>query len=113
MLTIEKLKNYGANVEEGVLRCAKNEALYIRLVGMVPNNPGFNKLYEAIKFKDYEEAFLASHGLKGILANLSLNPILKPIVDITEHLRNKEDIDYTKYVSLIEGKRKELEDLLK
>ncbi len=113
MLTIEKLKNYGANVEEGVLRCAKNEALYIRLVGMVPNNPGFNKLYEAIKFKDYEEAFRASHGLKGILANLSLNPILKPIVDITEHLRNKEDIDYTKYVSLIEGKRKELEDLLK
>ena len=113
MLTIEKLKNYGANVEEGVLRCAKNEVLYIRLVGMVPNNPGFNKLYEAIKFKDYEEAFRASHGLKGILANLSLNPILKPIVDITEHLRNKEDIDYTKYVSLIEGKRKELEDLLK
>lgn len=113
MLTIEKLKKYGANVEEGVLRCAKNEALYIRLVGMVPNNPGFNKLYEAIKFEDYEEAFRASHGLKGILANLSLDPILKPIVDITEHLRNKEDIDYTKYVSLIEGKRKELEDLLK
>ena len=49
MLTIEKLKKYGANVEEGVLRCAKNEALYIRLVGMIPNNPGFNKLYEAIK----------------------------------------------------------------
>ena len=113
MLSIEKLKKYGANVEEGVLRCAKNEALYIRLVGMVPSNPGFNKLYEAIKLKDYEEAFRASHGLKGILANLSLDPILKPIVDITEYLRNKEDIDYTKYVSLIEGKRKELEDLLK
>ena len=113
MLTIEKLKKYGANVEEGVLRCAKNEALYIRLVGMIPNNPGFNKLYEAIKHNDYENAFSASHGLKGILANLSLDPILKPIVDITEHLRNKEDIDYTKYVSLIEEKRKELEDLMK
>lgn len=113
MLTIEKLKKYGANVEEGVLRCAKNEALYIRLVGMIPNNPGFNKLYEAIKLKDYENAFSASHGLKGILANLSLDPILKPIVDITEHLRNKEDIDYTKYVSLIEEKRKELEDLMR
>ena len=112
MLTIEKLKNYGANVEEGVLRCAKNEALYIRLVGMIPNNPGFNKLYEAIKLKDYENAFSASHGLKGILANLSLDSLLAPVTIITEHLRNKDMIDYSTIINNIEQKRKELEALL-
>ena len=28
MLTIEKLKEYGANVEEGLARCLNNEAFY-------------------------------------------------------------------------------------
>ena len=48
MLTIEKLKNYGANTESGIKRCANNEALYLRLVGTIPSNNSFNNLYEAI-----------------------------------------------------------------
>ena len=31
MLTVEKLKDYGADVEKGLARCANNEALYLRL----------------------------------------------------------------------------------
>ena len=31
MLTIEKLQNYGADVDEGLNRCMKNEAFYLRL----------------------------------------------------------------------------------
>ena len=112
MLTIEKLKNYGANVEEGVLRCAKNEALYIRLVGTIPSNNSFNNLYEAIKRNDLAEAFSNAHGLKGILANLSLDPLLAPVIIITEHLRNKDMIDYSTIINNIEQKRKELEALL-
>lgn len=113
MLNIELLKKYGADTDTGVKRCANNEALYLRLVSTIPSNPGFNNLYETIKNGDLDNAFLASHGLKGILANLSLNPLLNPIVDITEHLRNKEKIDYNPYLNILENKRKQLEEIIK
>ncbi len=112
MLTIEKLNEFGANTKDGITRCANNEALYLRLVNTIPSNPSFNSLYESIKNNNLDEAFQYAHGLKGILSNLSLNPILSPVIEITEHLRNKEMMDYSNYLSIIEEKRKELEELL-
>ena len=109
---IDKLNKFGADTITGIKRCANNESLYLRLVKTIPQNPGFNGLYETIKNNNLDEAFSYAHGLKGILANLSLDPILNPIVEVTEHLRNKEKIDYSKYLNLIEEKRKELENIL-
>ena len=34
MLTLDALRQYGANVTEGLSRCMNNEAFYLRLVGM-------------------------------------------------------------------------------
>lgn len=73
----------------------------------------FVTIYSYNENKNLDDAFSYAHGLKGILANLSLIPILNPIIDITEHLRNREKLDYSSYLSLIEEKRKELEKLLK
>jgi hypothetical protein len=112
MLTVESLNKFGADTLDGIKRCANNESLYLRLVGMVPSNQGFNNLYSAIKNNDLDNAFLAAHGLKGILSNLSLNPILNPIVEITEHLRKRDNIDYSNYIKIIEDERKKLEELL-
>ena len=112
MLTMEILNKYGANTKDGIKRCANNEALYLKLVNTIPSNPSFNLLYESINNNNLDEAFQYAHGLKGILSNLSLDPILKPIIEITEHLRNKEIINYKSYLSIIEEKRKELEELL-
>ncbi len=39
MMTIESLKEYGANVEEGLGRCMGNDALYLRLVATIPSRP--------------------------------------------------------------------------
>ena len=111
MLSIDTLKKYGADTNSGLGRCVNNEGLYLRLVKMVPSNSAFNSLYESIKNKNFDAAFNASHALKGILANLSINPILDPVNEITELLRNRQDIDYSKYLELIENKRKELEIL--
>ena len=111
MLTIDALKNYGADTASGLTRCVNNEGLYLRLVKMVPTNESFKSLYEAIKNKDLDNAFKAAHSIKGITANLALNPILTPVEEITELLRNKENIDYSNYLEKIENKRKELEIL--
>lgn len=112
MLTIEKLNEYGVNTKEGITRCANNEALYLKLVNTIPSNPSFNLLYSSINNNNLDLAFQYAHGLKGILSNLSLEPILSPVIEITEHLRNKDKIDYSSYLTKIEEMRKKLEDLL-
>ena len=91
MLTIENLKELGANVDEGLGRCFGNEALYLRLVGMGLADAHFDGLREALDAGDPKAAFEAAHALKGVLANLALTPILTPISEMTESLRGKTD----------------------
>lgn len=101
MLTIQGLKEFGANTEEGLQRCMGNEAFYLRFVGMVTGDAGFEKLYSSIEAGDLKNAFEAAHALKGVLGNLSLTPIYDPVCEITEHLRAGEEMDYTEYVDKI------------
>ena len=36
-----------------------------------------------------------AHALKGVLGNLALTPIFKPVSEMTELLRTRTDTDYT------------------
>ena len=98
MLTIEKLREYGANVEEGLNRCMNNEAFYLKLVNLFLMNNDFNKLKEAIDNNNLEEGFKAAHALKGVLGNLSLTPLSNIIYEMTELLRNKVQRDYNEFI---------------
>ena len=111
MLTIELLKEFGADIESGMARCVNSESLYLRLVKMVPNNDGFNKLYSSIKDNNLDSAFEAAHGLKGITSNLALTPLLIPISEITDLLRNKVNMDYSKLINKIEEERVKLSNI--
>lgn len=108
MLTIESLKAFGANTEEGMSRCLNNEAFYLRLVRMIPQDRNFNRLYESIDSGDLSGAFEAAHALKGASGNLSLTPLYNKAVEITELLRNRTQMDYAPLVAEI----KELHDKL-
>ena len=81
MLTIEKLRAYGANVDEGLGRCMNNEAFYLRLVNMAVGDAGFERLHTALKQGDRKEGFEAAHALKGMQGNHSLTPLSKPLND--------------------------------
>lgn len=111
MLTLDKLSAFGADVESGMRRCVNKESLYLRLVKMVPGDDGFEKLREAVAAGDYEAGFQAAHGLKGVTTNLSLDSLSKPIIEITEHFRNREEADYQSLLAIIERKRAELAGL--
>ena len=93
MLTIEKLKAYGANVDEGMGRCMNNEAFYLRLVNMAANDAGFERLRTALEKNDRKEGFEAAHALKGMLGNLALTPVAKPAAELTEMLRTETETD--------------------
>ena len=107
MLTIEKLRNYGANVEEGMARCMNNEAFYLRLVNMAAEDKGFDRLRTAVESGDKKECFEAAHALKGMLGNLALTPMAEPASEMTELLRTGVDTDYQSWLKqILEQKEK-------
>lgn len=98
MITIEALKEFGADTEKGLNMCMGNEALYLRLVGSVPGEQRFDELVSALDKKDFDAAFDAAHALKGVLGNLSLTPLYDKASVITEHLRSRTDMDYSELI---------------
>ncbi|MBQ8982092.1 MAG: Hpt domain-containing protein [Lachnospiraceae bacterium] len=113
MLTVDAMKAFGADTETALTRCAGSEALYLRLVGKVPDSEDFDKLEAAVKAKDYDAAFNLAHGLKGILLNLSITPIADPVSEMTELLRSRKDMDYSPYIQKMQAERKKLTELCK
>ena len=107
-MTIEDLKAYGADTEQGLQRCMNNEAFYLRLVGMIPGDGNFGKLFAAVDSGNLEAAFEAAHALKGSAGNLALTPIYRPVCEITELLREKRETDYLPLVQGIREARDQL-----
>ncbi len=94
MATIEQLKEFGVDVDEGLKRCMNNEALFIRLISTIPTETNFDTLKNAVESQDLNKAFEAAHALKGVLGNLSITPLFKAASELTEYLRGDVDERY-------------------
>ena len=112
MLTIEQLRNYGANVDDALRRCMNNEAFYLMLVNKAMGDNSIDKLKEAIEAGDLGSGFEMAHALKGVMGNLALTPLSRPIEEITELLRNKTNMDYSGYIDEIMAQRDTLLKLM-
>ena len=84
------------------------EELKARLVKMAAADANFEKLFSSVESGDLEGAFAAAHALKGTTGNLALTPILTPVCEITEMLREKKETDYTALVQVIREEREKL-----
>ena len=111
MLTIDALRQFGANTGEGLGRCLNNEAFYLRLVNMGLDDAGFGKLSDALAAGDTKAAFEAAHALKGVLGNLGLTPLYEPDSELTELLRSGADADYPALVADLLARLKTLSAL--
>lgn len=111
MLTIDTLKAFGADTDEGLARCCGSEALYLRLVKMLPADNNFEALETALTDGDLDRAFEAAHALKGILGNLSLTPMFDRCSKITELLRARTETDYQPLVQELLAQRDALRTL--
>ncbi|MBR3334925.1 MAG: Hpt domain-containing protein [Clostridia bacterium] len=112
MLTIDALRAYGADVDDGLRRCMNNEGFYLRLVEKAAADPSFDKLKEAVESGDLGRGFELAHTLKGVAANLSLTPVETPVREITELLRNHTETDYGPYLERIGEAWQKLKALL-
>ena len=108
MLTIDQLRDRGANVEEALERCLNNEAFYLRLVDKALQDSNFDRLKDAVGSGDLDKAFEAAHALKGVLANLALTPLLVPVQEITELLRSRTQTDYMPLLAVIDAEKARL-----
>ena len=111
MLTIDALKAFGVNVDEGLARCMNNEAFYLKLVKMAVEDGCFDRLAQAVDSQNKQEAFAAAHDLKGVLGNLSITPLYSLVSQITELLRAGEDVDYPSQVAALMEQRNKLKAL--
>ena len=99
MLTTETLKEFGANVREGLERCVNDEDFYLEMVNMTLEDGCFERLSDAIAAGDQRAAFEAAHALKGVLANVALTPLYTLASEITELLRAGRDADYPAFLA--------------
>lgn len=94
----QKLIENGADVDGTIHRFMGNAGLFLKFLGKFKDDKNFVLLRESIEKKDYEEVFRAAHTLKGVSANLGLNPICDAASRLTELVRGKtaEEVDEAK-----------------
>ena len=90
-MTLDSLRDFGANVDEGLQRCMGMDSFYLEMVELGLSDERFESLGKAIEEKNLDEAFEMAHALKGVIGNLALTPLYDTLCDITEHLRGREE----------------------
>lgn len=111
MITIDKLISFGANVEEGLARCVNNEDFYLMLVNKLINDTKIDDLAKQIEDGDLANAFSTSHSLKGLYGNLSISPIYDLLVELTDYLRERKEMDYHPIINELKKKKEEFNNL--
>lgn len=111
MITIDNLRIYGANVDEGVSRCLNDESFYIDLVKSCIPDTRIDELEQLIGAGELDKAFEVAHALKGMYGNISITPIYEPISRITELLRNREKVDYSELLNAAKTQKARLVEM--
>ena len=101
MITLNTLKELGADTASGMARCINDEGFYLKMVSMALQDSNFDQLKEAISAGDLDTAFERAHSLKGVMGNVALTSLFEPLSELTEELRARNDIDYSGYMDRI------------
>ena len=72
---------------KNVMKRIPNEAMIGKFVRKYANDPTYNRLTAAVEAKNWKDAFLAAHTLKGICQNLGMDNLYRSSFEVTEALR--------------------------
>lgn len=107
----ERLATYGVDVGPTMERMAGSESLYLKCLDIFIEDTNLDKLGTAIEQKDLKTGFEAAHALKGVSANLGLQPFLDKICALVEPLRSRDE--GTDYAALYDAVKLEMEQIRK
>lgn len=90
-----RLEENGADVDMTLKRFMGNEAIYMKFIMKFLDDKSYESIKENMGQGNYEEVFKSAHTLKGVTANLGLDPITEISSQICELLRGKssQDVD--------------------
>ena len=93
-MTLEECYNaFGGNYRDVLNRLLKEERVE-KFLKAFPSQDVITPLQTALDAKDYKNAFMQAHSLKGVCATLSISRLYKSSSDLTESIRDgivKED----------------------
>lgn len=112
MLTLDTLKDFGADTETGLKRCLGKQDFYLEMVRKGVKGTKMDELEKAILENDLDKAFELTHAMKGVFGNLSITVLYDPICEMTELLRSKAQADYAGMLQPIKQKFEQLKALL-
>ena len=96
--TMEKLKNYGADVQGALTRFVDDAEFYCMCLSEFMTDRNVEILGQAVRARDYAQAFDVAHTLKGVAGNIGLTPLYISICALVESLRAQEygnlDMEY-------------------
>lgn len=76
-MNFDLLKNAGIDAEDAVKRFMGNESLYAKMLRKFLDDENYENLVRAIPEKNESGALTASHTLKGLCGNLSMNELFR------------------------------------
>jgi len=85
----KQLEENGADVDTTLKRFMGNEAMYMKFLMRFPDDRNYDCIIENVKNCDYDAVFNGAHTLKGVSANLGLNPVYNASSQITGLLRGR------------------------
>lgn len=83
------LEEMGMNVNSTVSRFMGKEELYLKFLNKFQTDQSVANIQQYIAEQNVEEVFKSAHTLKGVAANLGLDPIARCASDIVELFRGK------------------------
>lgn len=98
----KQLEENGADVEGTLKRFMGNEALYMKFIMKFLDDKNFEGIKSNLEKNDFEGAYVSAHTLKGVTANLGLNPVYGVTTQISDMLKGKApgEIDREKLEAL-------------
>lgn len=96
----ECYQKMGGNYDEVFSRFRKEERVQ-KFVLKFLNDKSYELLCESLESENYDEAFRASHTIKGICQNLSFTRLYQSSYQLTELLRDKKIDQIEDYVNRV------------
>lgn len=87
---IEKLRNWGCDIDGAFERFLNDGDLYDECLMMFVEDENIDALKDHINDKDQQVPFVIVHTLKGVTGNLGLTPLYESLVILCENLRNNK-----------------------
>ncbi|RDY31804.1 hypothetical protein [Lachnotalea glycerini] len=102
-----QLVEIGIEVKNTLERFMNREDLYEKFLVKFLDDKNFILLKKNLEIKNYEEAFINAHTLKGVTANLGLRSLYDPLVFLVEELRQSK-FECANYFTILQDRYDEL-----